>query len=97
MILFTASQCARVGFWTNCTRVNTANTQSGLEIMTGHRTLPIASAYGTPRIFTNCVGVDGHCSFENFVPGSIGIETGFAEVRTNFLTSLRCKIVDLWL
>ena len=84
MTLFTASQCAHMGFWMNCARVDTANAQSGLEIMTGHRMLPIASAYGTPCIFASFVRVDRHCSFENFVPGSIGIETGFAEVSVNF-------------
>ena len=84
MTLFTASQCAHAGFWMNCARVDTANAQSGVEIMTDHKMLPIASAYGTPCIFTSCVGVDGHCLFENFVLGSIGIETGFAEVSANF-------------
>ena len=84
MILFTASQCAHAGFWMNCARVDTANTQSGLKIITGHRTLPIASAYSTPRIFASCVGVDGHFSFKNFVLGSIGVKKGFAEVSANF-------------
>ena len=42
MTLFTASQRAHMGFWTNCARVNTAKAQSGLKIMTatGHFQLP---------------------------------------------------------
>ena len=73
-----------MGFWMNCARVDTVNAQSGLKIMTGHKTLPIASVYGTPHIFTSCIRVNRYCSFENFVPGSIGVEMGFTEVSQNF-------------
>ena len=43
----------------NCAKIKTANAQSGLEMIMGHSTLPVASAYGTSFIFAIYIGVAG--------------------------------------
>jgi len=76
----TPSQCAGPGFWINWDKIPTANAASGRDIITGHSTLPIASAYGIPRMCISCVGVDVLCSLLNCAPDSIAVATGFTLV-----------------
>ena len=83
--LFRASQCTCAGFWINWDRIPSAYAVSSHDMTTGHRTDPIASAYGTPHILASWFGVDGHWSIENWAPDSI-VEMGFEPVSWNFST-----------
>ena len=56
---------------------------------TGQRTLPIASAYGIPRMRATCVGVDGESEVEKVAPVTIGVATGAELVSLNLSTIVR--------
>ena len=78
MIRFVASQCVRLGFCKNCERTEVGNEISGREPSAAHANDPTISLYGMFCILATRRGVEGDWSVDRMVPGSMGVETGFA-------------------
>ena len=96
MIRFAASQCAWPRFCKNCERIEVGNEISGQEPSVAHANDLTISLYGMFCISATRRGVEGDWSVDRMVPGSMGVETGFALDNSKCLTResmyVRCKI-----